>query len=150
MGLSAVSRHRMPQQAGSVIERIDGLPAGIDGVRCAGKLTKTDYDAVVLPLLEAVQREHRRLRCLVEVDGFDGITPEAAFEDLKLGLRAIGSFDGCAVVSDLAWVGQVLHLVGFLMPYPIRVFPTEQRAEAIVWLQSLPAGPGIAASGTQP
>jgi hypothetical protein len=126
-----------------MIERIDGLPAGIDGVRCGGKLTKADYDAVVLPLLEEVQREHRRLRCLVEVGTIDGIAPDAVFEDLKLGLRAMGSFDGCAVVSDFAWVGQVLQLVGFLMPYPVRVFPTDQRADAIAWLQSLPSGPGI-------
>jgi stage II sporulation SpoAA-like protein len=126
-----------------MIERIEGLPAGIDGVRCNGKLTRADYDAVVVPLLEEVQREHRRMRCLVEVDGFDGITPTAAFEDVRLGLRALGSFDGCAVVSDLAWVGQVLRLAGFLLPYPVRIFPRDRREDAITWLRGLPAGPAI-------
>jgi hypothetical protein len=126
-----------------MIERIEGLPAGVDGVRCNGKLTREDYDAVVVPLLEQVQREQRRLRCLVEMDGFDGITPGAAFEDVRLGLRAMGSFDGCAVVSSLPWVGEVLRFVGFLLPYPVRVFPTDRRDEAIAWLTSLSGGPGI-------
>jgi SpoIIAA-like len=126
-----------------MIEKIEGLPAGIDGVRCSGKLTRGDYDTVVVPLLEEVQREHRRLRCLVEVDGFDGITPQAAFDDLRLGLRALGSFDGCAVVSDVAWVGQVLQLVRFLLPYPVRIFPADRRADAIAWLTGLPATPAI-------
>jgi hypothetical protein len=126
-----------------MIERIEGLPAGIDGVRCNGKLTREDYDAVVVPLLDEVQREQRRLRCLVEVDGFDGITPDAAFEDIKLGLRAMGSFDGCAVVSDLPWVGQALRLPGFLMPYPLRIFPVARRDEAVTWLTGLPGGPTI-------
>src|SRR6478752_4169570 len=126
-----------------MIERIEGLPAGIDGVRCSGKLTREDYDAVVVPLLEEVQRDQRRLRCLVEVDGFDGITPEAAFEDLRLGLRALGSFDGCAVVSNLPWVGEVLRFVRFLLPYPLRIFRTDQREEAIAWLSGLPAGASI-------
>jgi SpoIIAA-like len=126
-----------------MIERIEGLPAGVDGVRCNGKLTREDYDAVVVPLLEEVQREQRRLRCLVEMDGFDGITPGAAFEDVRLGLRAMGSFDGCAVVSSLPWVGEVLRFVGFLLPYPVRVFPTDRRDEAIAWLTSLSGGPGI-------
>jgi stage II sporulation SpoAA-like protein len=126
-----------------MIEKIEGLPAGIDGVRCSGKLTRQDYDTVVVPLLADVQREHRRLRCLVEVDGFDGITPQAAFDDLRLGLRALGSFDGCAVVTDLAWVGQVLQLVRFLLPYPVRIFPAERRADAIAWLTGLPATPAI-------
>jgi hypothetical protein len=122
-----------------MIERIEGLPAGVDGVRCNGKLTREDYDAVVVPLLEEVQREQRRLRCLVEMDGFDGITPGA----VRLGLRAMGSFDGCAVVSSLPWVGEVLRFVGFLLPYPVRVFPTDRRDEAIAWLTSLSGGPGI-------
>src|SRR5262245_33523689 len=106
-------------------------------------LTRKDYDRVVVPLLENAQREHRRLRCLVQIDGFDGITPEAAFEDLRLGLRALGSFDGCAVVSDLAWVGNVLQLARFLLPYPLQVFPTDRREDAIAWLTGLPAGPHI-------
>ena len=126
-----------------MIERIPGLPAGVDGVRCNGKLTVEDYDAVVVPLLAEVQREHRRLRCLVEREGFDGITPDAAFEDVRLGLRALGSFDGCAVVSDLPWVGEVLQFVRFLMPYPVRVFPPDRRDEAIAWLAGLPGRPSI-------
>ena len=94
-----------------MIERIHGLPDGIDGVRCEGKLTREDYDAVVVPLLDAVEREHRGLRCLVEIDGFDGITPDAAFEDIRLGWQAMGSFEGCAVLTDIAWVGPVLRFV---------------------------------------
>ena len=122
-----------------MIERIEGLPDGIDGVRCAGKLTREDYDVVVVPLLDEVRRANRKLRCLVEVDGFDGITPDAAFEDVRLGLQALGSFEGCAVVSDLGWVGSVLRLAAFLMPYPLQAFPTNRRDEAISWLQNLPA-----------
>ncbi len=125
------------------MERIDGLPAGVDGVRCSGKLTREDYDTVVVPLLEELRREHRRMRCLIEMDGFDGITPDGALEDVRLGLRASGSFDGCAVVGDLAWVGRVLQVVGFLVPYPVRVFPTDRRDAAVAWLAGLPAGPDI-------
>ena len=126
-----------------MIERIKGLPDGIDGVRCAGKLTREDYDAVIVPLLEEVERGHRGLRCVVEMDGFDGITPDAAFEDLRLGWQAMGSFEGCAVVSDMAWVDQVLRFVGFLLPYPVRVSPTGRREEAIAWLQGLSSRPTI-------
>ena len=126
-----------------MIERIQGLPDGIDGVRCAGKLTREDYDAVIVPLLDEVERQHRGLRCVVEMDGLDGITPDAAFEDLRLGWQAMDSFEGCAVVSDMAWVDQVLRLVGFLLPYPVRVFPTGRREEAIAWLQGLSSRPTI-------
>jgi len=124
-----------------MIEKIDGLPAGIDGVRSGGKITRDDYDAVVFPLVEGALRDHRRLRCLVEVPDFEGITPAAAWEDVTLGLRALGSFDGCAVVSDLGWVREVSRLTSFLMPCPARVFAQADRDEAVAWLLTLPAGP---------
>jgi len=127
-----------------MIERIEGLPDGIDGVRCAGKLTREEYDAIIVPLLDEVEREGRGLRCVVEMDGFEGITPDAAFEDLRLGWQAMDSFEGCAVVSDRAWVTPVLRLVDFLLPYPVRVFPTDQRDEAIAWLEGLSNRPTIA------
>ena len=105
-----------------MIERIHGLPDGIDGVRCEGKLTREDYDAVVVPLLDAVEREHRGLRCLVEIPDFAGISPDAAFEDLSLGVRVLRAFDGCAVVTDLEWLADTTRVAAFLMPYPVRVF----------------------------
>jgi hypothetical protein len=126
-----------------MIEQIADLPAGIDGVRCSGKLTREDYDAVVVPLLDDALRTHRRLRCLVEVDSIEGITPAAAFEDARLGLRALGSFEGCAVVSDTAWIGEITRFAAFLLPYPVRVFSSDQRAQAIAWLAELPGSARI-------
>ena len=126
-----------------MIEKIHGLPDGIDGVRCEGKLTREDYDAVVVPLLDAVEREHRGLRCVVEIDGFDGITPDAAFEDIRLGWQAMDSFEGCAVLTDIAWVGPVLRFVDFVLPYPVRIFPMDRRDEAIAWLGGLSGKPTI-------
>ena len=69
-----------------MIEKIPDLPAGIDGVRSSGKLTREDYDAVIVPLVDEALRDHRKLRCLVEIPDFAGITPSAAFEDISLGL----------------------------------------------------------------
>src|SRR5689334_14383300 len=126
-----------------MIERIERLPDGIDGVRCTGKLTRADYDGVIVPLLDEVERSRRGFRCVVEIDGFEGITPDAAFEDLRLGWQAMEAFEGCAVLSDMAWVDPVLRFVGFLLPYPVRVFPTGRRAEAIAWLQGLSDRPTI-------
>ena len=121
-----------------MIEKVFGLPTGIDGLRSTGKLTLDDYDDVVIPLITGAVLADRRLRCLVEIPDFAGIAPAAAFEDISLGLQVLRAFDGCAVVTDLAWLADTTRVAAFLMPYPVRVFPTAQRAEAIAWLQSLP------------
>jgi hypothetical protein len=126
-----------------MIEKISDLPSGIDGVRSSGKLTRADYDAVIVPLVDEALRDHRKLRCLVEVPDYAGITPSAAFEDISLGLRVLRAFEGCAIVTDLGWVSELTRFAAFLMPYPVRVFPAADRAQAIEWLAALPAGPQI-------
>jgi hypothetical protein len=95
------------------------------------------YDVVIVPLLDEALRARRRLRCLVEGDSIEGITPAAAFEDATLGMRALGSFEGCAVVTGLPWIGDLTRFAAFLMPYPLRVFSPHQRVQAIAWLGEL-------------
>jgi len=126
-----------------MIEKIPDLPAGIDGLRSSGSLNCEDYDKFVVPLVDGAVREGRRLRCLVEIPSFTGITPAAAFEDVSLGLRVLRAFDGCAIVTDMAWLAGTTRLAAFLMPYPVRVFPTTERADAIAWLQALPGAPRL-------
>ena len=59
-----------------MIETYADVPAGIDAVRAVGTLSRADYDAVVVPMLEAAEREGRRLRILCVVDEeFRGLTP---------------------------------------------------------------------------
>lgn len=49
--------------------------------------------------------------------------------------------EGYALVSDIAWIGEVVHLAGLVVPFPMRVFGTEAFGEAVAWLASLPARP---------
>jgi hypothetical protein len=122
-----------------VIETLTDVPAGIDAVRAVGTLSRQDYDTVVVPMLDAATREGRRLRFLCVVDEeFRGLTPEAAWADLKLGLAAMRNLEGCAVVGDLTWVREATRLAAFFLPGHVRVFHADERAEALRWLEGLP------------
>jgi hypothetical protein len=127
-----------------MIERITDLPAGIFGIRAVGTLTAEDYDSVIAPVVEDVTRNRKRLRCLVEVGpGFTGVTPAAAGEDVKLGLRAMRAFDGCAVLTDDDRARGATGVVAFLMPCPVRLFALGERSDAVAWLTSLPGAAAI-------
>ena len=128
-----------------MLEILRDVPPGIVAVRASGTLTREEYDAVVEPLLDAARRDGRRLRCLCEVGAdYRGLTAGAAWEDVRLGLRAMGLFDGCAVVSDVGWIREASRLAAFFMPCPVRVFDERDRAAAAAWLAGLPEGPGVA------
>jgi hypothetical protein len=127
-----------------MLERLQNLPPGIDGVKAVGRLSKDDYERVFDPLLDAARRDGRRLRLLYQFGPeFEGLSPGAAWEDAKLGLASLRLFDGLAVVTDVSWIRESTRLIGFLMPCPVRVFGNGQLAEATDWLGSLPEGPAV-------
>jgi SpoIIAA-like len=127
-----------------VIERINDVPTGIFGVRAVGTLTAEDYETMIAPVVDDATRGRKRLRCLVEVGpGFTGVTPGAAWEDVRLGLRAMRSFDGCAVLTDNEAIRGASGVAGFLMPCPVRVFALGERAAAVEWLTGLPTAAAI-------
>ncbi len=127
-----------------MLERLKGLPPGIEGVKASGKVSKEDYDQVLEPMLNEARKEGRRVRFLYELGAeFEGFTPAAAWEDAKIGLRSMRLFDGCAVVSDTGWLRESVRLAAFLMPCPVRTFGVQDRDRAVEWLGSLPEGAGI-------
>jgi hypothetical protein len=127
-----------------MIERISDIPAGIFGVRAAGTLTAEDYQRVIAPVVDDVTHNRKRLRCLVEVGpNFTGVTPAAAWEDVRLGLRAMRTFDGCAILTDNDRVADASRVAAFVMPCPVKVFALDERAAALDWLTGLPAGAAI-------
>jgi hypothetical protein len=127
-----------------MLEKLNDLPYGLDGLNAVGKVSREDYERVFEPTIEAARREGRRLRFLYQFGPtFDGFTPSGAWEDVKLGLHSMRFFEGCAIVSDKAWIREGSKLMGFFLPCPIKVFFNSQHGEATEWLQSLPKGSAV-------
>jgi hypothetical protein len=130
-----------------MLEKIPDVPDGIDAWRAVGTLTRKDYEQTVEPLLDEARRQGRRLRLLVEMGPeYEGFTADAVWGKTETWIQTpslLRMIDGYAVVSDVRWIREWIHLVGFLLPFPMRVFGNEQRDDAVAWLSSLPEGPGV-------
>jgi hypothetical protein len=127
-----------------MIEKLTGLPDGVLGLRVGGRLTPEDYTGLIEPMVDEAVREGGRVRCLIEIDGdFSGLTPSAVVDDVRLGLRTVGAFDGVAVVTDLAWIRTPTQWAAFVVPFSMRVFPKADRGPAAEWLAALPAAARI-------
>jgi hypothetical protein len=124
-----------------------GVPDGVDAFRVVGTLTADDYEKTVEPLLDEARRQGRRLRLLIQMGPeFEGFTAGAMWGKTETWrhypslVRMIG---GYALVTEIRWVREWIHLVAFLMPFPLRVFGNADRDDALAWLGSLPEGPGV-------
>jgi len=128
-----------------MLEKLSDVPQGIVGVKAVGKVTREDYEKVLEPLFDGARREGRRLRFVCQIGPeFEGLTPGAAWEDAKLGVRSLRLFAGCAVVTDRDWIRESTRIASFFVPCPVRVFPNGDRDKAIEWLGSLPQESGVA------
>ena len=130
-----------------MLEKVSGVPDGVIALKAVGTVTTNDYEQAVEPMLDQARSEDRRLRILLQLGPeYQGFTPGVAWEKTGMVLRNPSLWrwvDGYALVSDIRWVGELIHLSGFLTPFPMRMFGNDEFDAAVDWLTSLPEGPGV-------
>ena len=122
-----------------MIERMDGLPEGVIGLRASGNLTRQEYKNVLEPALkEAIDSVEARV--LFVLPDFDGLEARAWLEDIKTGLRLElaqrSAWKKLAVVTGVDWIGKAMHLFAWAMPGELAVYEMDQLEEAKDWVAS--------------
>jgi SpoIIAA-like len=115
-----------------MIKSLDGLPAGVIGFESSGKLDAQDYRDVLIPAIEQAA-EGGKVRVVVVVDDFGGLSGGALWEDLKLAAGHIRSLQRFALVTDADWMGHFVTAFGWMVPGEIKHFPLAERAQAVAW-----------------
>jgi hypothetical protein len=120
-----------------MITIIPDLPDGILGFEASGEVTADDYRLTLDPLVAQATAGGAKVRALAvlgpDLRGYKG---GAALEDAKLGLRSWSSWERIALVTDDGRLREAVHLLGWMLPGDVAVFPTDQRAEAVAWLSA--------------
>jgi hypothetical protein len=118
-----------------MLKEMENLPAGLVGVYAEGRVTAADYETVLTPILEKYHRNGERIRFLYQFGpDFSALTPAAAVEDFRIGLKYLRLFEKCAIVSDLEWIRHATHFMAHLMPCPVKSFKNSEREAAQTWL----------------
>lgn len=117
------------------LELIGDLPANVLGVEAQGKVTDNDYETVLIPAVEKMMAANNKGRLLyVFGSSFDGYEAEAMWDDAKLGLKHLASWEKIAFVSDSGMYRGVVKAFGFAMAGEVRVFSLAQLGEAKSWI----------------
>jgi len=105
-------------------------------IKVSGKLTRDDYEKLLIPKLNALFKEHEKLRMLVEFDdgfaGWDSLA--AAWDDMKLGLEHPNDFERIAFVGAPQWVEWGARFFGIFVKGEIKAFPADARDAALKWI----------------
>src|SRR5262245_27142820 len=121
-GLTRPPRHRQ-EGANAVIEPIDGAPEGVVAFRAVGEVHAEDYHEVLLPAVQAAIGEHGKVRLVFELGPeYEGYSAGAEWEDLKLGMGNLLSWERCAVVTDHDHLAHAVRAFGWIMPGQLKTF----------------------------
>lgn len=118
-----------------MIEILKGFPQGVVAAVAKGRVTKKDYDDLLVPAIEATFKDRQKVRCYYELgQEFSGMDAGAAWEDFRVGVGHLRGWERVAVVTDVEWIRLAMNAFRFLVPGEIRIFPTSEASEARRWI----------------
>ena len=121
-----------------MFEILEESQGNILGVRATGKLTKEDYEEVLIPRLETTAKEAGKVHVLFYMDDeFKGWEPMALVEDFKVGIgKYRHDFDKLAIVGGPEWVKLLIELDSIIPGAEMKTYSTDQLQEAWDWIKS--------------
>ncbi len=120
-----------------MFQLIDGLPAGVVGVRATGAVTKEDYATVLDPAVEAAARSGDPLRILFVVGPeFEKYTAGGILADTE-EYGKLWEFCGrMAVVTDVWWIRDAVGLFRHALRGELRLYAYADLDDARAWIAS--------------
>jgi SpoIIAA-like len=120
-----------------MIEPLTGFPDNVLAFGYKGRVTRQDYETVLIPAVENALKKHDKIRLYIEIaTDFAGFDPGAMWEDLKIGMEHLTRWERAALVTDVEWIKQAMRLFGFLMPGKMKSFALSEAAQARAWIKA--------------
>ena len=115
-----------------MLTEIQDLPSGVIGFEASGKLAAKDYSDTLGPAVKRAA-DAGDIRLVIVIPTFDGIDPEAIWEDTKMGLTNWTAWKRVAFVTDIEWMANAMRWFGWMSPGQVKHFPLAERQAAIAW-----------------
>ncbi|MET1002329.1 MAG: STAS/SEC14 domain-containing protein [Acidimicrobiia bacterium] len=119
-----------------MLQTLPSLPESVIAFQADGKLTADDYKQVLIPAVEKKLATDEDVRLVLVFERFDGLTADAAWQDLKMGIQHFTHWKLIALVTDVERMIHVTHLFGWMTPGELKQFPLAEREAAIAWAAS--------------
>jgi hypothetical protein len=121
-----------------MIEPLEGMPGGTIGFRATGRVTRDEYRDILLPPMRAAA-EAGDVRMVFAVGpGFERFELGALAQDTKAGITlGVGhphAWKRTALVTDVDWIANALHMFAWLTPGEVRLYELDRLEDAKTWV----------------
>jgi hypothetical protein len=117
-----------------VIHEITNMPIGTIGFEATGKVSQEDYEAVLVPAVQAAMEAGRVRILYVLGDDFESYAPGAMWADTKLWAGNLRGWEKIAIATDIDWIENAIKAFRWMMPGKVRLFDDDEVDEAQLWL----------------
>jgi len=118
-----------------MIKALPEFPDNVVAFVCTGRVSRQDYETVIIPVVEQALKDHAKVRLYYEIGAeFEEVEPAAIWEDFKIGMQHVTRWERIAVVTDVAWIKHSIQMFGFIMPGELSVFSRSDAAKARAWI----------------
>ena len=110
-----------------MIEIMTDLPGNVIGFRATGKVTKTDYETVLMPAVASHSKKFNKINFLLWVDtDLSNYTFGAWVDDALVGLKHFTHWHKVAIVSHSDTAKKITNIFGHLVPGIYKGFQTSE------------------------
>src|ERR1700712_808711 len=114
-----------------MIEKINDIPSHVAAFKATGKVTKDDYEYVVIPTVEKILQEHGHIHFLLVLNTEVGnFTAGAWMNDALIGVKHLSKWKKMAIVSDQKGVEKITDIISPIMPGESKGFSLADLEEA--------------------
>lgn len=118
-----------------MIEIIKDLPPYVAAFRVSGAVTRQDYENVLIPKVDQVAKDHKKINFLLFLDtDVSNYTIGAWLDDIAVGIKHFTHWHRMAIVSHQSMVKKFTDIFGYLIPGETKGFNSEDLPTALEWI----------------
>jgi hypothetical protein len=118
-----------------MIEQLKDLPANVAGFRASGKVTKEEYDTILIPAVDKLADNTGKINYLFVLDtDISNLSVGAWYDDLKVGLKHLLQWRKMAIVSDQEMVNKGTAMAAPMLPGEVKAFTMTDMEYAKKWV----------------
>ena len=118
-----------------MIEIINDLPPHVIGFRATEKVTKEDYENILMPAVDKQSKLFKKINFLLQIEtDISNYTFGAWVDDALVGLKHLTHWHKVAIVSHYDSIKKITDIFGHLVPGEYKGFKTEELEDAKKWV----------------
>lgn len=119
-----------------MLEKISDVPSFVAAFKAIGEVTKEDYESILVPEIERVDKQHGHIHFLMVLDTpVKNFSMAAWIQDAWQGLKHYRGWKKVAIVTDEKGIEKMTDVFSAVIPGKAKGFTLNQLNDAKAWVR---------------